>query len=182
MKNHRRKSLAVSFALAMGLATAFFGGTAHAADTAKPTPKLVSDYLTWMTGFNGTTPSTALYHLSIKRSNGNVFLGTQSWWDCTDNIEQCKSYGDKGPGWTKPVAVVLVRTSSNTFVLRSGTSQGQITIGKNGLTKAYVIGDGEANVTRSNNQLSPTQLTPQATYSLDSQYYPLLPSTVTSIG
>ena len=150
MKNQRRKSLTVSFVLALGLSTAVFGGTAHAADTAKTTPKLTGEHLTWMKGFNGTTPSTAQYHLTIRKSNGKAFIGTQRWRECTDDVEKCRSEGTTGTGWTEPEAVFLIRTSSNTYVLRSGNSQGQITLGKKGITKAYIIGSGEANVSRSN--------------------------------
>ena len=74
MKIHRRKSLAVSLVLAMGLATFFVEGTAHAA---KPTPKIAGEHYAFMTGFNGETPSTVLYHLKILRNNGNAFIGTQ---------------------------------------------------------------------------------------------------------
>jgi hypothetical protein len=148
MKNHRRKSLAVSLVLAVSLSTALFGGTAHAADTAKPTPKLAGQRFVFMQGFNGETPSTVLYHLTILKNNGNTFVGTQRFRDCTNNIENCKSEGAAGTGWTKPEAVFLVRTSSNTYVLRSGESQGQITLGTKGVTKAYIIGSGQAKMSR----------------------------------
>ena len=148
MKNQHRKSLAVSFVLALGLSIALLGGTAHAADTAKSTPKIADEHLAFMTVFNEETPSTALYHLTIKKNNGNAFIGTQRLRDCTNNIEKCKSEGVTGTGWTKPEAVFLVRTPSNTYVLRSGNTQGQITLGKKGLTKAHIIGSGEANVSR----------------------------------
>jgi hypothetical protein len=154
MKNQRRTSLAVSLVLALGLATTLFGGTAHAADTAKTSPKLTGEHLTWMKGFNGTTPSTAQYHLTIKKSNGKAFIGTQRWRECTDDIEKCRSEGATGTGWTKPAVVFLIRTSSNTYVLRSGNSQGQITLGKKGLTKAYIIGSGEEKLSRSNSSSS----------------------------
>jgi hypothetical protein len=137
-----------SFVLGLGLTATLFGGTAHAADTAKPTPKIAGEHFAFMSGFNGETPSTVLYHLTIKRSNGNAFIGTQRFRDCTDNIEKCKSERATGTGWTKPEAVFLVRTSSNTYVLRSRNGQGQITLGKKGLTKAYVIGSGQAKVSR----------------------------------
>lgn len=149
MKNHRRKSIAVSFALALGLATALFGGTAHAADSAKTMPKISGQHFAFMSGFNGETSSTVLYHLKILKNNGNAFIGTQRLRDCTDNIEQCKSEGATGEGWTKPEAVFLVRTSSNTYVLRSGDSQGQITLGTKGIAKAYIIGTGQAKMSRS---------------------------------
>ena len=48
----------------------------------------------------------------------------------------------------KPEAVFLVRTYTNTYVLRSGNSLGQITLGKKGIIKAYVIGSGQAKVSR----------------------------------
>lgn len=163
MKNQRRKSLTVSLVLALGLSTALFGGTAHAADTAKTTPKITGQHLVFMQGFNGVTPSTALYHLTIKKNSGNAFIGTQRLRNCTNNIEKCKSEGVTGTGWTKPEAVFLVRTSSNTYVLRSGNTQGQITLGKKGLTKAYIIGSDEANVSRTGGMM---QL---VVYSLDTQ-------------
>jgi len=134
--------------LALGLSTTLLGGTAHAADTAKPTPKIAGEHLTFLTGFIGATPSTAQFHLTITKNNGKAYIGTQRWRDCTDNIEKCKLEGADSTGWTKPEAVFLVRTSSNTYVLRSGNTQGQITLGKKGLTKAYIIGSGEANLTR----------------------------------
>jgi hypothetical protein len=164
MKKSRKIALVVSLVLALGVSSAFFGGAAHAADTAKPTPKISGEHFAWMTGFNGTTPSTALFHLKILKSNGNAFIGTQSWWDCTNNIEKCKSEGANGTGWTKPEAVFLVRTSPNTYVLRSGNSQGQITLGKNGFTKAYIIGNGQANVTRKGDANT------SGSYTLDDSY------------
>ena len=154
MKNDRRKSLVVSLVLALGLSTSLFGGTAHAADTAKTTPKLIGEHLAWMKGFEGTTPSTAQYHLTVKKSNGKAFIGTQRWRECTDDIKKCRSEGATGTGWTEPEAVFLVRASSNTYVLRSGNSQGKITLGKKGLIKAYIIGSGESNVSRSNSDSS----------------------------
>ena len=150
MKNHCKKVSAASLVLTLGLATTLFGGTAHATDTAKTMPKIAGEHLTWMKGFDGTTPSTAQYHLTIKKSNGKAFIGTQRWRECTDNVEKCRSEGTTGAGWTEPEAVFLIRTSSNTYVLRSGNSQGQITLGKKGITKAYIIGSGEANMSRSN--------------------------------
>jgi hypothetical protein len=155
MKRHRNKVPAVSLLLALGLATTLLGSTAHAAGTAKPMPKIAGQHFALMTGFNGETPSTALYHLTIKKSNGNAFIGTQRFRDCTDLIEKCKSEGEAGTGWTEPEAVFLVRTSSKTYVLRSRNSQGQISLGKNGLTKAYVIGSGKVNVSRSNSEFDP---------------------------
>jgi hypothetical protein len=149
MKNHRRKSVAVSLVLALGLSTTLLGGTAHAA---KPTPKISGQHIAFMKGFIGENPSTAQYHLTIVKSNGNAFFGTQRLRDCTDNIEKCKSEGATGEGWTKPEAVFLIRTSSKTYVLRSGDAQGQITLGEKGLTKAYIIGSGDAKVSRSDSR------------------------------
>jgi hypothetical protein len=149
MNDYCKKVSAVSLVLALGLATTLFGGTAHATGTAKSTPKIAGEHLVFMQGFNGETPSTALYHLTIKKNNGNAFVGTQRWRECTDIIEKCKTEGATGEGWTETEAVFLVRTSSNTYVLRSGESQGQITVGKKGLTKAHVLGDAEGKVSRS---------------------------------
>jgi hypothetical protein len=149
MKTFKKVSSLASFVLALGLSTTLFAGTAHAGDTAKSEPKISGQHFAFMQGFNGETPSTALYHLTIKKSNGKAFIGTQRWRDCTNNIEKCKSEGASGTGWTKPEAVFLVRTSSNTYVLRSRNGQGQITLGKKGLTKAYFIGSGQAKVSRS---------------------------------
>ena len=101
-----------------------------------------------MEGFNGEKPSTVLYHLTILKNNGSAFIGTQRFRDCTNNIEKCKSELATGTGWTKPEAVFLVRTSSNTYVLRSRDSQGQITLGTKGVTKAYMIGSGQAKASR----------------------------------
>jgi hypothetical protein len=148
MKYYCKKVSAVSLVLALGLATPLFGGTAHAADTAKTTPKIAGEHLTFLTGFIGATPSIAQYHLTITKNNGKAFIGTQRWRDCTDNIEKCKSEGTDSTEWTEPEAVFLVRTSPNTYVLRSGNTQGQITLGQKGLTKAYIIGSGEANLSR----------------------------------
>ena len=149
MKKSKKIAFVASLVLALGLPTTLFAGTAHAADTAKPTPKLDGQRFVLMDGFNGETPSTVLYHLTILKNNGNTFVGTQRFRDCTNNIEKCKSEGAAGAGWTKPEAVFLVRTSSNTYVLRSGGSQGQITLGTKGVTKAYIIGSGQAKVSGS---------------------------------
>ena len=164
MKKFRKIAPVVSLVLALCVSSAVFGGAAHAADTAKTTLKIAGQHFAFMTGFNGETPSTALYHLTVMKRNGNAFIGTQRFRDCTDNIEKCKSEGANGTGWTKPEAVFLVRTSPNTYVLRSGNSQGQITLGKNGLTKAYIIGNGQANVTRNGDANT------SGSYTLDDSY------------
>ncbi len=166
MINQRARSFAISLVLSLGLSTILFGGTAQAANTAKTMPKIAGQHFAFMTGFNGETPSTALYQLTILKSNGNAFIGTQRWRDCSDNLEKCKSDGAAGTGWTEPETVFLVRTSSKTYVLRSGNSQGQITLGKKGLTKAYVIGGGKVNVSRSNSEFDPYTFS----YSVPSSY------------
>jgi hypothetical protein len=155
VKKSKKIAPAASLVLTLGLSATLLSGTAHAADRAKSTPKISGQHFAFMQGFNGETASIALYHLTIKKSNGQAFIGTQRWRECTDNIEKCKSEGATGNGWTKPEAVFLVRTSSNTYVLRSANSQGQITLGKKGLTKAYVIGSGKVNASRSNSEFDP---------------------------
>lgn len=137
--------------VALGLSTTLIGATAHAAEPAKPTPKLTGEYLVWMKGFSGSAPSTAQFHLTIKRSNGAAFIGTQRWRECTEILERCRSEGATGADWTAAEPVVLVRSAPNTYVLRSRSSQGEITLGKNGLSKAYVLGDSLGKVSRNEN-------------------------------
>lgn len=148
MKKSKKIAPAASLVLTLGLSVTLLSGTAHAADTAKPTPKISGQRFVFMEGFNGEKPSTVLYHLTILKNNGSAFIGTQRFRDCTNNIEKCKSELATGTGWTKPEAVFLVRTSSNTYVLRSRDSQGQITLGTKGVTKAYMIGSGQAKASR----------------------------------
>lgn len=88
MKTSRKITSVASLVLAVGLSTTLLGGTAHAA---KPTPKIAGQHLVIVQGFNGETPSTAVYHLTIKKNNGNAFIGTQRWRECTDNIEKCET-------------------------------------------------------------------------------------------
>ena len=59
MKDYCKMVSMVSLVLALGLSITLFGGTAHAADTAKTTQKIAGEHLTFLTGFIGATPSTA---------------------------------------------------------------------------------------------------------------------------
>lgn len=151
MNKSKNIASVASLIVSLGLSTTLFGGTAHATETAKPTPTLTGEYLVWMKGFSGASPSTAQYHLTIKKSNGAAFIGTQRWRECTEILERCRSEGATGADWTAPEPVVLVRSSPKTYVLRSRSSEGQITLGKNGLSKAYVLGDSLGKVSRSEN-------------------------------
>lgn len=116
--------------------------------------KVLGRHLTLMRGFSGTTPSTAQYEVKLTRSHGQVFLGTQRWRDCAGYEQACNDGSTAGAGWSAVEGIVVVRTSPETYLLRSANGQGEITLGGRGITSAYFLGGRGGIATRSSNSTS----------------------------
>lgn len=130
---------AMSLTVSLGLVTTLAVSTASAEDkiNRSSSKKFVGQHMAILTGFNGSSPSVVAYFLEVERRNGSVFLGTQRWLDCGNSTQGCvKSRAQ----WTEPEIVAFVRTAPNTYILRSNSGMGQITLNKDGVVKAYFLG------------------------------------------
>ncbi len=133
-----------SAVMAMLVASVFVVASpaAQAADAAAAGGKnsILGDHTVLMRGFDTTTPVTLQYHLAVDRQSGRVYLGTQRWRDCADDLDSCTANRTDGRGWTDPERVVLVKAPSGAFVLRSDSGLGQVELGKRGVKNAYFLG------------------------------------------